>query len=1146
MPPIEPGFMVIHGNKPELLRRELVRRCQTHPLAPLEDETILVQNNAVAQWLKLGMAAMPAASPLGGCGIAAAFSMELPARFLWRTYRAVLSGENIPETSPFDRMPMTWRLMRLLPLVAARNGFEPLAGYLRDDADLRKRYQLAEKVADLFDQYQIYRSDWLAAWSREDDVMITSDGTRVEVPHNQLWQPKLWRELLLDAGDDGRMNRADVHQRFLSAARSRVRRPAGLPRRVSVFGISSMPESYVQALHALSVHVQVLFYVNTHTQSVAPEPSAPYGHPLWSAWGGQGRRYRELLDGCKAPGFGRVDENGSACHNGFENRGVDTLLHRLQDSILKPDDFISSSTIADAPGEGDHSLRFHIVHSPQREVEVLQDQLLAAFDRDHTLTPRDVIVTVPDIQLYAPHIEAVFGQIPRSDPRHIPYALTDRVKRHQDPLLNAVETLLHAPESRFAVSTVLDLLDVPAIRQRFGIREEDLPLLHRWVEQSGIRWGLNPVGRTRLVAMGEYEQNTWLHGLKRMMLGYATGIDPTGREDYSWQGIEPYGEVSGMEAALAGRLATLVSQLEHLVDVLATPATADVWASRLSGMLDDFFTMTGPEDAPMLGLLRSLLDHWLETCKQAGIHEHLPLSVIREHWLSLIDQPRLGQRYMSGGVTFASMVPMRAIPFRMVCLLGMNDGDFPRSRTPVDFDLMALSPRSGDRSQREDDRYLFLEALMSARDALHVSCVGRSIQDNAHLPPSILVSQLRDYLETYQLPAGALENLTVEHRLQPFSPGYFESGANSGAPLFTYAHEWQRQAADFVPPLHEDCLPLPHREAPITFKQLSDFLKDPAKTFFHDRLGIYLDKPDLTSLDQEPFNPDSLEMWQLQNTLIQARLDAMEQHQDEAQAVRRELDRMKRSGMLPLGAAAQLLEKALIEPLDEMFKLYQDALNEWPEACDDREISYSLRVGALEVELDGQLNRWRKSGDQLCRIELNASSLYDKKGPPRHEKLLDSWIRHLAAHSGGQPVTTEIIGKNGKVRLNPLNPENAKSHLDALIKAYIAGLCTPLPLAPKTGFAWLKNKGVPFEGPLDECKQAAVEKALKAYEPQDFQPGCELAESAYLQRLFPNFERLWSEGRFTQACEQLYTPLWNAVESKAKTGRKADGDHSDD
>ncbi len=515
-----PGLMVVHGNHLEDLRELAVEWMRRHPLAPLENEVVLVQSNGIAQWLKLALAAQDS------CGIAAAIQVELPARFLWQTYRAVLGSESIPLESPLDKAPLTWRLMRLLPNLLSGAEFAPLRRFLADDSDLRKRHQLAERLADLFDQYQVYRADWLTDWAEGRDQLRTSRNGAKPLDEAVRWQPALWRALLEDVGREHLgESRAGVHPRFVAHLRNVDEKPYGLPRRVIVFGISSLPAQMVEALAALARFSQVLLCVHNPCQhhwgdivpdqdllrhqyrrqqrkgGMAPGLSADelhqHAHPLLAAWGKQGRDYINLLDQHDDPehyrerfaAFGqRIDlfDEGDTTH----------LLGQLQDDILELRTLAESrDTWPPLDPATDQSLRFHIAHSAQREVEILHDQLLARFSADPSLRPREIIVMVPDVNAYAPHIQAVFGQYAQDDTRYIPFTLADQGQRGCEPLLIAVEHLLKLPEGRLTVSEVLDLLDVPALRARFAIDESELPTLHRWIEGAGIRWGLDGGGR---------------------------------------------------------------------------------------------------------------------------------------------------------------------------------------------------------------------------------------------------------------------------------------------------------------------------------------------------------------------------------------------------------------------------------------------------------------------------------------------------------------------------------------------------------------------------------------------------------------------------------------------------------------------------
>ncbi|NMF91445.1 exodeoxyribonuclease V subunit gamma [Aromatoleum petrolei] len=1179
------GLMVIHGNHPEALRDVLVAWMKRHPLAPLENELILVQSNGIAQWLKMALAADEAA---GGCGIAAALDAFLPSRFVWQAYRAVLGRDAVPEVSPFDKPLLVWRLMRLLPALLARGEFAPLARFLSDDEDLRKRHQLAERLADLFDQYQMYRADWLAAWADGEDVVLTARGGREPLPAAQAWQPALWRALLEDVGPAlAGSGRAAVHTRFLAAVADMrdAPRPPSLPRRVMVFGISSLPAQTLEVLAAIAQWSQVLLCVHNPCEHywadivadkdllratasrharragmpavLAEEALHLHAHPLLAAWGKQGRDFIGLLDehdaGDARERYARRFAEVGTRIDLFAPHGDDCLLHQLQDDFrdLRPLAETRARWPAVDPAT-DASIRFHVAHGPQREVEILHDQLLAAFNADETLRPRDVIVMVPDIDAYAPHIQAVFGLMDAEDPRFIPFTVADQGLRHHDPLLNAVEKLLGLPQSRVAVSDVLDLLEVPALRARFGIAEDDVPLLHRWVRGANIRWGLHAEQRASLGLPDGAEQNSWLFGLRRMLLGYAVGSagNGAGGATEAWQGIEPYDEIGGLDAGLVGPLATLLERLDAAWRGLREPAAVADWCLRLRGLLADFFDPADATGAYTLERLEAALQAWQDACAAAGLTEALPLSVVREHWLAQMGDSGLAQRFFAGAVTFATLMPMRAIPFRHVCLLGMNDGDYPRTRVPMDFDLMGRDWRPGDRSRREDDRYLFLEALLSARECLHVSWVGRSIHDNTARPPSVLVGQLRDHLAAGWRLAGdeggedcgdrLLAALTVEHRLQPFSPDYFPAGGTATA-LFTYAREWREGlGADAAAEDSAPLAPLDESE-PLTLRELADFLKEPARVFLRRRLGVYFELPDPAAEDHEPFALDALQNWQLQDELIGAQLDALRRGEERETALERALARIERRGELAPGRFAALMQAELAEPMSGLFERYARALADWPEAIEpDEDVAFEHAVGTARLVLADRLGSLRRNAEGARgRLVLERGSVIED-GKYRRDKLVGHWIAHVAGHLGGVPLTSRIVSKAGDAPINPLAPEAAREYFRHLLEAWRAGLARPLPLAVKTAFAWI-GKGGRSDTPLESD---AGREARIAFDGDGYKRRGERAYSAYLARTWPDFDALWADGEFALLADRLLRPLYDAVGARGGKVDAAQGNEA--
>ncbi|QKJ37931.1 MULTISPECIES: exodeoxyribonuclease V subunit gamma [unclassified Pseudomonas] len=1132
---LSPAFMVVHGNRLDELRSLVISLMRRYPLGPLENEIALVQSNGIAQWLKLALAEDPEDDDTGGCGIAAAIDVQLPGSFMWQLYRTVLGRDEIPAKSLLDKAPLTWRLMRLLPQLIEQPHFEPLRRFLTHDTDLRKRYQLSERLADLFDQYQVYRADWLEDWAEGRHQTRNVRGEIKPLAPENCWQAELWRALLMDVGEQGMaQSRAGVHQRYIERINSLEVAPRNLPARVIVFGISSLPAQVLEALAGLSRFSQVLLCVHNpcrhHWADIVadkdllrhqykrqarkagmpvvldPQTLHQHAHPLLAAWGKQGRDYINLLDSYDDPNSyrsvfrdGRIDL--------FSEGNPTTLLGQLQDDILELRPLNETREHWPAVDtEQDGSIRFHVAHSAQREVEILHDQLLARFSADPSLRPRDIIVMVPDIDSYAPHIRAVFGQLERTDPRFIPFTLTDQGQRGRDPLLIAVEHLLKLPDSRFPVSEILDLLDVPALRERFGIDEADLPTLHRWIEGAGIRWGMSAEHRAGLGLPAELEQNSWRFGLRRMLLGYAVGSAG------AYDGIEPYDEIGGLDAALIGPLVALLDALQVAHQELTRPASPQEWGSRLHDLMQLFFQASNEHDDYLLAQLEDLRETWLETCESVALQDELPLTVVREAWLAGLDQGRLSQRFLAGAVNFCTLMPMRAIPFKLVCLLGMNDGDYPRAQPPLDFDLMGSDYRPGDRSRREDDRYLLLEALLSAREKLYISWVGRSIRDNSDRPASVLVGQLRDHLASgWRLAddrGDLLEALTQEHPLQPFSARYF----HQGSALFSYASEWRMLHGAHEHAAQSQVLEPYVQEEPLGLGQLQDFLRNPVRHFFSQRLKIFFEAIEAPLADDEPFVLDALQRYSLSDSLLEAALVRLDQPD---LALATHAKRLQNSGLLPMAGFGECMQRELIEPLPDLLQRYQQLLALWPTPLTSA-LPVSLQLHGVSVE--GWLSGLHQRADGAV---LTISAIPNGIGSPKTRKwhrLIRPWVNHLVACANGFSMTTALVASDDSLLLAPFEEPVARRLLGDLLQAWQAGMRQPLPVAVKTAFAWL--------GQSDPAKADAA--ARKAYEGDGQNSEGERRESPALARQFADFDALTADETFPDWCDALYRPLLEA------------------
>jgi exodeoxyribonuclease V gamma subunit len=884
---------------------------------------------------------------------------------------------------------------------------------------------------------------------------------------------------------------------------------------------------------------------------------------LLAAWGRQGRDFIRQLDAFddlqaaqQLTQWPRLD-----FFEDVPGEDVTCMLAQLQRRIrdLEPS---SGGTPPELLAEGDQSLVFKIAHSPVRELEVLHDQLLQWFHTppgDESLSPRDVVVMVPDIETMAPAIRAVFGQFKRSDARFIPFDIADLGAQAISPLIHAVEWLLALPQQRSRMSELVELLEVPALAARFGLSEEGLPTLTRWMAGSGIRWGLSAQHRAGLGLGMCGEDNSVLFGVQRMLMGYACGADPV---DADAPGATPYPEVGGLDAELAGSLAHLLQALIDWWQTATQDATPAQWAERGRAMLAAMFKPRDDNDRNAIAALDQALTDWVRACAEAGFAEAVPLDVARAAWLEALKTPRLEQRFRAGGVTFCTLMPMRAIPFKAVCLLGMNDGDYPRRSPRADFDLMGLTgmSRPGDRSRRDDDRQLMLEALLSARQVLYVSWSGRSVRDNSEQPPSVLVSQLRDEIDLLW-GKGTAEHLTMVHPLQAFSRTYFEEGSG----LQTYAKEWRaaqnaasvgavsdREAklvgavsdrevelvgavsdrevelvgavsdreAFAVKPSRSETAPtkaligLPPLESAqgvpvITLTQLARFLRKPVGAFFRERLQVYLESERSELHDEELFGLAGLDLYQLidhelQHVPTELSADTLPAH------VQQVVKRLRQAGALPLAGVGALAAENLKARLQAMLVASLHERQAYPHAAERLLVDLAHPQVALQDALGDVLI----GEGGLMSLHLRASDLANLKNktPQAHpDKLIDIWLLSLAAAAMGQPLRCVVVGRNAVLRMAEQEPEAARAQLTALLAVWAEGMCWPLPLPPGVALQWLKDK-------------ENINALADAYEGSDFKRA-EKDKDPALARTYATVEDLLATGEFEHLAQTVYAPL---------------------
>lgn len=1011
------------------------------PASPLVPEKVVVPNQGVTRWLQGRLAE--------DAGIAANIDFLLPAAFIWKDLCA--AEPELPDADDYSRDRLVWHLYRLLPELARQ---EPAIGrFLAAKPAELQRIQLAERLADVFDQYQVFRGRMLLAW--QDGRVDTTTATA-------RWQAQVWQALTETLGRDHRV----AVLRALIGRLQATDRVEG--QRVFLFGTGDLPPDYLRVFYALGrsrdVHLLLpnpseAYWGDLRERRLSitlpleedpdDQEAAVIGHPLLAAMGRPARDFIRLLYSQELTGI-LEPELGEAM--AYAPPGEETLLRRVQSGVIRLD--------AAADGRGldgdDVSLQVHVCHGPLREVQVLHDQLLDLLARDPDLQPRDIVVMIPDLPAYAPAVHSVFGAA--EGRRHIPFSISDQPRRAAHPVVQTFRDLLDLPLSRWTVSHILEIASVPAVMRRFRLDAADLENLRHWVAEAGVRWGLDAETRRRMGA-GGVDLNTWIFGLDRLLLGSVLADDDALIDDTA-----PWTDLEGGGTGALGGLHCLLRLLARWQSTLERDHPPADWRRRLNDVLEALFQVDaddrGERDA--LEAIHGALG-FLDTADRCLGEEPLSWLALRECLRRQLDAAGERQPFLSGGVTVCGMQSLAGVPFRVVCLLGMNDGDFPRQDGGREFNLILQQRYPGDRSNRDTDRLAFLQALLAARDVFYLSYTGVDVRNGERLEPSTTVGEFLDFLRLHAFSGWspeAVEKRLISHQpMQPFGRAYFEPERSPR--IFTFDDAWRAgsvaQAAERNrrPGLVDGSQREPETDTVIELDRLRRFFRDPARDFLEQRLDLQLDVAASLDSEDEPLALAGLDAWRLRAALLEA------VEWETGPALPERPPRLwQRRGVLPpppLDTTAWQAEVRSLEPLLEIRRHWEAV------APQPREIDVRLPDGTC---LTGRIGDARASG--LRR--LRAGSL-----AARH--VLGDWIDYLALLAAGGGGELELAGvSRGQVQHQRAAAESneAVATLAALVAWYRAGSREPLVFLPDLAVEYLEARDKALEKASSEEEAAAT------------------------------------------------------------------------
>jgi exodeoxyribonuclease V gamma subunit len=998
------------------------------PDDPFAEDVVVVPAKGVERWLTQRMSHRLGVGPRGGDGVCAGVRFLNP-----RSLVALLTGTE--RDDPWDPDRFVWPLLAIVDSSLDEPWCKTLALHLGhgvggEQGELRRdrRYSVVRRIAGLFSAYAVQRPEVLTDWREGRDT----DGAGRSLPGDLAWQPELWRGLLrrVDAPPP------DVrHQHTVRAISAGA--PLALPDRLSMFGHTRLPVTELELLRAVGKVREVHLWLpqpspaawRTLAEVVAEGPvrrrADPSGrsvrHPLLSSLGRDSRELQRSLASL-----------GEVVHQELPAESEPRSLLGLLQHQLRADDPGSATLPALAPD--DRSVQVHACHGATRQVEVLREVLVGLMEDDPMLEPRDILVMCPDVEAYAPLFSAAFGLgdaggVDAHPAHRLRVRLADRGLMSTNPLLAMAGTLVAVASGRGTASEVLDLAAAAPVRHRFGWSDDDLTTMRTWVEQSGVRWGLSQELRAPY-RLDDLPQNTWRAGIDRLLLGVAMAEE----EGCTLGACLPLDGVGSAAVDLAGRLAELVERLETVVRLLRETDTVEEWVSTLrDGVLD--LGSVPPQDAWQQAQLERELDAVLDAASGGG-RTLLRLADVRT-LLELRLQPRPTRaNFRTGELTVATLVPMRSVPHRVVCLVGLDDGVFPRTTVTDGDDVLARDPLTGERDPRSEDRQLLLDAVLAAGETLVVTYTGANEHSGQERPPAVPLGELLDALE--RTVPGARERCLVRHPLQPFDPRNFTTGPLRPQPFSfdrpsldgAVAADGEREPrAPLLP------APLPERRPPdVSLAEVQAFLAHPVRAFLRQRLDVGSPQEYDEVDDALPVEIDALTTWSIGDRVLRRAIAG----DDPVEVF---LAEQLRGDLPPLRLGERQLTQ-IASRVDALHGATTEARRLSPRSVD---VTVELGDGR---RLTGVVPDVR--GNRIVRVHYSTLS-------PKHRLATWADLLALSVALPDRSWTASTFGwhRTG-VRQSLLGPldDRALTLLRELVELYDRGLREPLPLPLRTAHAW--------------------------------------------------------------------------------------------
>lgn len=995
---------IYKSNQMEKLVDVLIEQLQKPLNNPVLAEHICVQSRGMKTWISSRIAST--------VGICANTRFVFPKDIVLK----ILEAFNHNTSTKFsDKNFIFWKALDQLYKQEGHQQWRTLSDYVQNDNSGIKKFQIADRLSNLFDDYQVYRPQMVLNWLSQSDQGIQTSHL------HEKWQQQFFKQILKSTDDHYQLI-SETALKFLSGEKTVDL--SKWPSRISFIGMASLPPLFMDIFARMARHLDIHFFLlapsDQYFFDVLPEVSIRknkllkkaenlpvsdlhyfVGNPLLAGLGNCGKQFFEQLET-----FDYVEPYNNLFHDPMEHQK--TILSVIQSDILNlvnRSRHLHQSRIK--VSANDNSISIHSCHSPMRETQVLKDLLIDTVLQDPDISLHDIVVMMPDIETYAPYIQTVFSSETTFD-----FSISDRKRRSESQVIQSFLKILQLPKSRLYKSEILNLMAVPEIMSRFQFDQEDLIIAEKIIDTSGILWGIDDNDRKTLGFEPIY-LNTWQFGIERILMGMAM----PDQSSKLVHGVSPLNKMQGRALDTAGKLIHFANMCLLSIERLQGDKDISQWCKAFSEILPLFFNTENNHLSEDAQFIISSIDEYQNSALKSDFNHAVSLDMALEGLKAVLDQSFTQGRFLAGGITFCNLMPMRSIPFKVVALMGMDEAGFPKKNVTTGFDLIKLFPKPMDKNPREEDRYLFLETLLCARKKLIITYTGRKISDNTRIPVSCVVDELCDTINSgFEFPEDF--RYVYDHQLHPFDYRYFQSGTR----LFSFSASQRKIARRLlkkdVSKSKQDQTAQILIENQITLDfdalQIFKFFSNPIQYFLKERLDIQLAEIKEVPKDRELFLLDGLSSYTIGQQILSR--DIPFDDFDSIHAL------IQAKGALPWGDKGK-------QELDKIFTVCQlifDAGKEISSKEPLAEINKRCAIGS-------------------CQIAVNFNNIYPEARittgfvKSHGHRILNIWIDHLLYvcskpdHYPDQTIAIFLKDKN-KIEIEKLSFTTQKAKAASILE----------------------------------------------------------------------------------------------------------------